>query len=313
LVAAAILATDALAAVVICLIVSGRKDSRFGLWAGLAYAFLPLALANEGYLWLSGQPMLLLALLAVFLFTRGRITSSMLVLGLAAMFRQEVIPMAIPLLFLAFRKEPAAAAKGFAAFAGAIALVSMPFLIIEPGSYLISVSYGLIRVGTLPPQPPLTPWDAIQFTGGNPPCLVLCQPSVNTVQVHWDMFIIKLGSVLRLVTLPLLGLAAFAIYLVRRSSATLPLVLATAVFVLLYFFAVTVHVVFTYYFLPFYALLICASSNRAMLVTNLIGSTVAAFVVGGDIQFTIALVTMLVCLAFADIGALPGQSQASGL
>ena len=58
---------DALTAPVIYLIVRKFSTEKVAFIAGLGYAFSPLAIVNEGYIWMNPQPMTLCLLVRFFL------------------------------------------------------------------------------------------------------------------------------------------------------------------------------------------------------------------------------------------------------
>ena len=112
---------------------------------------MPLALINEGYLWLGNQPGLLFMALSIYFFESKEKTRSMIALGISAMFRQEFILLALPFLVVEFRSGWTCVGRRFAELSAVVLLVSVPFLILAPSSYLSAISYGLVNLAQKAP------------------------------------------------------------------------------------------------------------------------------------------------------------------
>ena len=82
-----IIASDALTAPLVYLIAKKVANDRVALVAGLAYALSPLALVNEGYLWLSSQPMTFFIILSIYLLKEKRPLLSIISLATAILFK----------------------------------------------------------------------------------------------------------------------------------------------------------------------------------------------------------------------------------
>lgn len=135
-----ILASDAVTAVVIYYFMRER-GSRVAVVAGTGYALSPFALVYEGYSWMSVQPMLLFALLAVYYLRRKPVTASSL-FAVAVLFKAEALFLSPVFLYYVLRSGRAK--LGLLSFAGILFLVSLPFLILAPATYLSDVTYDKI-------------------------------------------------------------------------------------------------------------------------------------------------------------------------
>jgi hypothetical protein len=295
-----IVLTDALTAGLIYLITLRRLETKFALAAGLSYALLPFALYNEGYLWLSSQPMTLFAILSLYLLLEERPYQAFVALAVSVLFKQETIVL-LPVFFAwQLRTSFAKALRGTGVFMAMVLAASVPFLITAADNYLYAVSYTLVKLGPLKPEVvsalptgitsipnKLTCANSIipgQFTGqvcsaANLLSLswVVSQPLAYRVVASFQGLLVVLAPAFVL----LLGIS---LYSARRADNFLQLASAASVVSILVVFGFFVHGVLAYYFVPVYALAISASTSRTSAGVAVAGSMLSFLVPEGVFQ-----------------------------
>ena len=312
-----IVVSDALTAGLVYSITSRRLEPRLALAAGLAYALLPFALYNEGYLWLSSQPMTFFAILSLYLLLEGRPYQSFAALAVSVLFKQETIVL-LPVFFAwQFRTGLAKALRSFAVFVTTVLAASVPFLIATADNYLYAISYTLVKIG------PLAPALVTVFPAGsaNLPSKLTCANSVVpgqfTGQVCSAMNLLSLSWVvsqpvayrvaasfegfLALFAPAFVLLLGISLYSARRAENILQLVSATSVVCILVVFGPLVHGVLAYYFVPVYALTLCAVNERRSLFIALVGSFVSVLVPEGIFQMLLPITILFAITVIGDI------------
>src|SRR5438309_4712011 len=136
-----IIISDSATAPVVYLIAKRLASARVSLAAGLMYALCPFALFYEGFLWFSSQPMTLFMLLTIYLLRSGRPTYSCVSTALAILIKQAALfLLPIYLVWLATRFRRSAPRGILVVFIIAV-ITSLPFLIVDPVRYIISLDY----------------------------------------------------------------------------------------------------------------------------------------------------------------------------
>jgi hypothetical protein len=295
-----IVVSDALTAGLVYSITSRRLESRLALVAGLAYALLPFALYNEGYLWLSSQPMTFFAILSLYLLLEGRPYQSFAALAISVLFKQETIVL-LPVFFAwQFRISLVRALRGFVVFVTMVLAASVPFLIATADNYLYAISYTLVKLG------PLTSYAVSAYPTGSAslPSKLTCANSVIpgqfTGQVCSAMNVLSLSWVvtqpvayrvaasfegfLALLVPVFVLLLGVSLYSIRRSDNFLQLTSAASAVGILVVFGFLVHGVLAYYFVPVYALALSASTDRTSAGVAIAGSVLSFLVPEGVFQ-----------------------------
>jgi hypothetical protein len=315
-----IVIADALTSPLIYLLVAERVDEHFALLAAIAYALSPLALVNEGYLWLGDQPAVFFAILSLYYFEKDKPVLSMAVLAIAVMFKQELTAMVIPLVILIGLKERRASMIGLVTFMGIVGAISVPFLVISPGNYLAYVSYGIVSFGrfiaTINASTlrfnSLASFNCFQTTFAGLFTGAICGSSVNSNQLHsnllnanlnqlyWNLVTLKINSFFTFITPVLYLLTCVSLYAVRKSASIPSLLSALSVLGLLLAFSNLVHSALAYYFLPVYALVIAGSIDVRTLATAFAGSVASTFLPEGSVQAFVAVLTILIIVVETD-------------
>ncbi len=311
----AIVFSDALTAGLVYSITSRRLEARLALVAGLSYALLPFALYNEGYLWLSSQPMTFFAIFSLYLLLEERPCQSFAALAISVLFKQETIIL-LPVFFAwQFRISLVRALRGFVVFATMVLAASVPFLIATADNYVYAISYTLVKFGTL------TPAAVSAFPTGSAalPSKLTCAYSVIpgrfTGQVCSAMNFLSLNGVvaqpvayrvaasfegfLALLVPVFVLLLGISLYSVRRSDNFLQLTSAASIVGILVVFGFLVHGALAYYFVPVYAIAISASTDRTSAGVAIAGSALSFLVPEGVFQ-TLLPVGILVALVVIE-------------
>ncbi len=305
-----IVAADVLTAPVIYLIVRKFSTEKVALVAGLGYAFSPVALVNEGYLWLSSQPMTLFILLSILLLRKDRPVLSALALAVAILFKQEALFVLPPILAYIVLKHRASLVKAASAFALTILAVLSPFLVLAPNDLLSHLAYSLLfgpgksapaTPSTVVPAAPTSLVDACktaQFP--NLHFGAICGNIVSFPALAWYTNIGQLNAVAGFVVPFLLALLAVVLLVVRRAPNILEMASAYSCIVGLLLFSALVHGVFGYYFIPVYALLLASATNRRALLVGLIAVTLGAFSPEGALQYVIPISCLFAFVVIQD-------------
>lgn len=326
---------DALTAGVIYLIVARRLDARHSLLAGLSYALLPFVLYNEGYLWMSSQPMTFFALLSLYFLLDNQSYRSMTALAIAVLFKQEVIVLLPIFLYWQLKKGPKQTLKTAGLFSLVILIVSAPFLALTASNYLFDVSYGLVKTGPLLPtsfsvfptslsSPAFTSLSCVstillgRFTGN------VCSGG-NVLSLSWvvsqPLLVRVAGSFVDLIVIftPLFFvLLCISLYPVRNASNFLQLISGASIIGLITAFQTGVSTAQAYYFVPFYALMLSVPINKVSLWVAIAGSLVAVFVPDGVFQTLLAIGILFALIlatetSLTNLGARNGGRNQSSL
>ena len=134
---------DALTALIVYRLVRDASGARLALASGLAYALSPFVLVNEGYLWMSSQPMTMFIVLSLYQMRRGRLTESMLSIALGALFKQEALFILPVILWEYWRQQGRQVTRGMLYSALTYVIGISPFLILAPRATLYSLAYGV--------------------------------------------------------------------------------------------------------------------------------------------------------------------------
>lgn len=281
-----IILSDALTTPVIYLIVRIYASNRIAWAASLAYAFSPLVLIYEGFLWFNSQPMTFFIMLSVYLLKSKKLVLSSASLAIAILFKQQAV-FILPLLAIWYLREYKK--KGLEALMvimGIIALVSIPFLLISYRGYIAQVSYGVIDLGWVPTlQLALadsTSSSSLSPANQVPTPLVNCFPLLSNASGVTMMCTSKSSSYLQFVPyLPFLTVFARqlslligmtlailmipALFVWRNKENALEISSAFVMTIFLILFSLVVHPDVRYYWIPVYCLLLAASRNSATL------------------------------------------------
>lgn len=312
-----IVVSDALTAGVIYLIVSRKQQTQLAFAAGLAYALLPFALYNEGYLWLSSQPMTLFGILSLYFLMEDRPYQSFGLLAVSVLFKQETVVLLPVFLFWEFRHGLSRAMKSLTIFITAVSAVSIPFLVLSASNYLYAITYTLAKLGHLYPAVVAFPVGAASPSQSMLTCSNTTVPGLFTGQVCSNTNVLRMTWV---VTEPLLNrvvastegllagltplfllLLCVSLYSLRRSKNFPQLISAASILVLLVAFGAAVHIVFAYYFLPVYALMFAASTDYRTLGIAIVGALLPVLAPEGPLQAFLPVSFLLLMAVATDL------------
>jgi hypothetical protein len=292
-----IVVADAASAPVIYLIASQAYSRKVASVAAVAYALSPLAIFNEGYLWLSSQPMTLFALLSVYFASRRQAIDSMVMLALAILFKQEALAVLPVVAVFLFRHTKAEFWKAMGMFTCVVVLASLPFVLLAPIQYASATSFislgaaGPTLVPNYPSMPEAVPHPCTNiFVNAQFPSVAVCgdvTPNVNQL-----VFLEVTSAMQRIaqVVAPTLLTIAFPLLVVLRKRTEI-LQCASAYFTMsiLLVFSIFVHQSLDYYLVPVYAFL-SASSSRLVSVAIVAGiETLSMMSPGGQINLIIVI------------------------
>jgi hypothetical protein len=306
-----ILLADAASSPIIYLIVSKFASNRISVLAGISYGLSPFFLLYEGYLWYSSQPMTFFILLSLYLLIVEKPLFSAAIFAFAVLFKQEIIFILPVYLVWYVKSSKKTIWKGLVTICCILLAVSLPFLLISPGFYITSLSYGTI--GHYYPS-----IDSSNLT--NPSiyaAITSIAPTLNCTSIsntsrslicnygafsYTDVKSIPplstilsaafLNSIALWITLPLIGLVSYYAFLLRRDNKTLLVAGAISQMVFITIFDVEIHSIYRYYLVPVYALMLASSDNRFNLFLAAIVPIGSLFLPSGSIQ----LVPPLFCI-----------------
>jgi len=309
-----IVASDALTAPVIYLIVKKVASERLAVTAGLAYALSPIALVDEGYLWLSSQPMTFFIILAIYLLKNDRPVLSTASLAVAILFKTEAIFVSLPYLFVYMRARRGKMWRGLGLSAAIILVAVSPFLILEPMAFIRSTSFPLsLSIG--PPEPSRLGAAPFTFTpsSSNPfelctntiiPDLytgAICGTSVNFKEIPLLLLQEKIFSAASLVTPYLFIIFSVGLVAARRSPKILELTSAYSILGFLIIFTRLVHSAYAYYFLPIYALMLASATDRRTLSVGVLGTILSAVLSENPFQTLLPLFLLFAIVVLYDV------------
>ena len=281
------------------------------------YALLPVALVEEGYLWLSSQPMTLLLLLSIYLLLRNYPILSSLILAVSILFKQEaVFILPVYVFWYAFRGR-SKMKKGFTVFVFSLFLASLPFLVISPSTYLNGVTSGSL---------------GIRYVGSN---LLRATNGITTVSaetcsstfpsIHSSIYVMcgmtysfskpavsylifnSLDWIAAVTAIPLLVMVAIILFFSRKKNNVLELACAYSMIAMLCVFSVSFHALYVYYFIPVYAFLFSSARSRSSVMVLGILSALSLFT--PDKSYAPVLLSLV---SIAIISSLKDTSRACG-
>ncbi len=320
-----IVVSDAATASIIYLIVMKVSGRKVALSVGLGYALSPFALVNEGYLWLSSQPMTFFVIGMVYFTQRGRPFAAMIFLATAALFKQEALFILPPFLILYARKYGRLLIKGIVAGLATFLAGVGPFFVLAPIAFLYSMTYGFfISLGPAEPSKLAANLPSLASLGSSAnPCSfttipnlyagTLCGSIYNTrlfaeflAWARVNQFVILLEPLLFVVF-------AFGLLAIRRAPNLFQLMCAFSLIGGLLLFSALVHGLFAYYFLPVYAILLTAATDRRTATVGIIALLTASFLSEGQLQLLLPLVSVfaLVALQSTQKAVLTSKTEAT--
>jgi len=309
--------SDAITAPVIYLMVRRFSTEKVALIAGLGYAFSPVAIVNEGYIWMNPQPMTLFLLLSILLLKEGRVVLSAGTVAVALLFNQEALfVLPIYLAFIAVKSRTSLPRAG-GVFVLTIFGVLSPFLIQAPKAVLNHLAFWLPFGGVGPSEPGLLPVaenpvavSHFSQTYIPPPCGSTLVPNLYTGSVCGNISnfyayvqnvqLEKIDHVASFLVPFLIVLFAAALVTVRRSPNILEMACAFSCIGGLFVFSVFVHPVWGYYFVPVYALIFASMSNGRSLLVGLAAVTLSFFAPEGAFQFIIPATCLFVFILIQE-------------
>jgi len=320
--------SDAATAPVVYLIARRYANEKISILASIAYGLSPFFLLYEGYLWYSSQPMTFLILLAFYFLTIRRPLFSSVVFALAVLFKQEVIIVLPIFLFWILRYSKPQLLKSVVIIIAIFVFVSLPFLVISPGGYVSSLSYGMVDSSQLPSSlsNPLTnsSISSLAASHSSSPTSLVCSTISNT----WRSLVCKYGnftytdhkavpSLALLVSAPfintispwitilMLAIASYYIYALRNYERTWMIASGIALMAFITLFSLDVHAMYRYYLVPVYGILLCCSEDRFSLILSASAPLLSILLPSGSIQLlppVFAFVTLLTRSYLRDLG-----------
>lgn len=290
------LLADSCTAVVVWSVARRNSTERIALAAGLGYAVFPFAILNEGYLLMSSQPMTFFVALSVLFAAKRYPMGSMLALAVAALFKQEALFVALPLILWNARSGGLKTAKAVGAGAALYGLVLLPFFLASPQWVTSSLLYGnFIRIWNAAPHViGQTSFQSVSGMCGTTTIAgvfagTVCGSVFNTQAFAAFLAAGKFWGIVAELELPLLVVFAFGLIAVRRSPALLGLSCAFATIGLALLFAAYVHGLYAYYFLPVYVFLLMGVTDKNCLLISIVTLTLISFSPEGQLQVIIPL------------------------
>ena len=322
-----IIVADAMCSPLVYLSVKKIQGSKLATIAGLVYAIFPISLLYEGYIWFSSQPMTFFILLSVVFLLYEKPQYSSLALAIAVMFKQEalfVLPAFLIWYAKDYRKDMI---KIVGIFLLVVLAISSPFRLISPNNYITAVSYGTIGNAHIPPldpgyktttNPPIQTHALSCSNIGEMVTTLVCNyGSLTYTETKAPFSVLELFSAgfLNLISfwvaIPMLALASFFLYTIRKEKSAFLIAGALSSLVFLSIFSFGIHAIYRYYLIPDYLLLLVACPNRKSILITLIVSSLSLFLPSGPFQFIPILIVMLaILLSHQDIAK---QSVSSSL
>lgn len=290
-----IVLADAFTAPVVYLIVRKFSTEKIATVAGFAYAFSPVALVNEGYLWLNSQPMTLFLLVSVLLLRKGRPVLASGSLAIAVLFNQGAA-FVVPVFLIFMLKSRAPLLKSGGVFALTVLGVMSPFLIEAPNAVVSRLAF--FNIGPLEPGrlPISTPSKLVSIGQSCAYTLVphvytgtVCGDVANFQAYVWFLEVSKIDAMATFIAPLLFVLFSAGFIAVRRSPNILELACGYAMIGGLFVFSAVVHTSFAYYFVPVYALVWASvTSSRSLIVAA--AATILGYLSGeGPFQLIIPI------------------------
>jgi hypothetical protein len=303
-----IVVADAASAPVIYLIAVQTFSRRVATATGVAYALSPLAIFNEGYLWMSSQPMTLFVLLSVYFASRRQAVNSMITLALAVLFKQEALAV-LPAVTLFLAKYTGKSVwKSVGVFVCVLAAASVPFIILAPLQYASSVSF--LSLGA--PGPTLVPNYVSSHTLSAQSCtnvfvnkafpiVAVCgNANPDTNQFIYLEVTSEMQRLAQIVA-PILLVSAFPVLIVlRERKDILQSACAYSTMGLILVFSALIHQSLDYYLVPVYAFLFASSSRVLAVAISLACVVLILLSPGGSINTLITVGCIVTTMALQD-------------
>jgi hypothetical protein len=289
------------------LTVKGRASVNVAFLAGLVYVVSPMFLVNEGYLWLSSQPLTFFLIGSFYFYSRRKPLASILMLSLAIMSKQEAVFLVPPFLVAYAWIYRGRAVKYIGAGVAMVTAISAPFLLTTPRDFIYSMTYAVVRIQPLEPSRlPVQNVSSASTSALSALCTLtviphvytgtLCGPVTNLSLFIQFLEVARLNSFMFFISPILFVVLAAGIVAIRKSKILLDVVCIFALLGGLLLFSYVVHSLFAYYFVPVYALLLLTCRRGGTLIAITLGLEASVFLPESPIQFLIPLV-----LAFAVV------------
>ena len=310
------LLADTLTAAIIYQAIKSANHGRVAIFMGLSYAVSPFILINEGYLWLSSQPVTSFAVLSVFLATKERYRESLLCLSFAVLFKQEALFLLPAIMVLDWSRRKWTAFADLGIGLGVVAAFLAPFLVLAPVSTIYSLMYGpFINLGTVEPSRLANAFQpASSLLTSQAYCNLTTIPGVFTGQFCGTIFNTqafaqallqgRIESLASMLEFPLFAIFCFGLISIRRSSNFLPLACSLLSIGGLLAYSRYVHPVFAYYLVPVYALLLLSARHRGESIVACIAVFLASFLPEGPFALILPL-----CSVFAIVALESGHKN----
>ncbi|HYB02914.1 MAG TPA: glycosyltransferase family 39 protein [Nitrososphaerales archaeon] len=324
-----ILLADAATSPLIYVIVRRFAGERISLAAGISYAISPFFLIYEGYLWFSSQPMTFFLLLAIYLLFNNKLFYSSAVLAIAILFKQEIL-FILPFYFMWCLKyyKRSDIEKGIIIIVATLGIVSLPFLLATPGGYVTSVSYATLDHSYIPPLSSVAiSGNSTQTASSIGTQSLTCSLVSNTwrssvcnygsltytdfkSQLSWTVIFSWpfLNIISPFLALPLIGVSLYYTYVLRRADKSFTILSGLILLVFITIFDIEIHSIFRYYFIPVYALLLIATTDRYSLGISIGAPLVSLVLPSGAVQLLPPLIGMLAILFRDYWKSLPNNS-----
>jgi hypothetical protein len=328
--------SDAATAPLIYLTAQRFTTQRLSLIAGIAYAVSPFFLIYEGYLWYSSQPMTFFMVLSIYLLFTQRPLLAASTFAICVLFKQELILLLPVFIIWYFKKYPRdILSKSLIVIGTIIFAVSLPFLLITPGHYITSMSYGLLDKNYSPSLYPSTSgvaqlansvsfhkslscdtisstWRSLVCNYGNftytdakliPPWTVIFSAAFMEQISLWLFF-------------PLLAVTTYNLIRLRRNRVAVNLSASLILTTFLAIFSIEVHQIYRYYLIPAYVFPLISCRSRGSICVAIAMPLVSLVLPSGSIQLVIPLLDVLgvlllnqksTCIVADNIETLPLQ------
>jgi hypothetical protein len=322
--------SDAATAPLIYLVTRQFASSRLSLAAGMAYAVSPFFLIYEGYLWFSSQPATFFMVLSLYFLVRKRPMWSAVCFAVAILTRQELIflfPMYLALYLTRYSRSMFF--KSFLVACSVLLAVSLPFLLISPGSYLYSLTYEFIPASFFGPLPSA---DNVSHLGST-----LVSPSTDslictTLSNTWRSLACSYGNFTYIdvktvppwttiftagfinfistwIFFPLFGVTSYNFFRLRRDPSAFFLLGAIILTLFLAIFAFDIHQIYRYYLVPVYVMPLMISRARFSMSIAIALPILSLIFPSGFVQLLFPLIDCLMVLLLNQKSTLVAQSD----
>jgi hypothetical protein len=295
-----IVISDALTAPMICLALKGGASRRVAVTAGLVYALSPFFLVDEGYLWLSSQPLALALVCSVYFYNRKKPFAAVISLVIAILFKPEGIFLVPPLAVACVWQYRARAMKYISAGIALAAGVSAPFLILAPVDYISSLTYEEVKLGI--PEPSRLPGNFFGAGSGSTvsascgPLTIahvytgaFCGTVLNLGQFEQYLAFARIYAFIDVLCPVLFCVFAVGLLAIRGSDKLFQISCVFSLLGGLLLFSTFAHGSLGYYFVPVYAILLLSSTSAGALVAVALGIELVTFLPEGPLQFLVPL------------------------